>query len=398
MDAKRGMRVMLFCFLAVLLLAWPAQAQTERGFDDKEIRIAAWGPQTGPAAPWGAVARGSKLMFDIVNEEGGIHGRKIKFFVRDDQYNPSQTVAAVKELTERHGIFAFVGGVGTACCQSVYQILLDNKIIWISPCSGARSFWDPHNPYLWNIWVTYEDDSSILTKFAVEKKKYKKIAMLYQNDDYGLDALDAVKYRLSKYKMELLTALPVEPTERDLSSQVAKLKASGAEAVIGYCSPTQAAIALRTSVSTGFRPQWFHSYNLSDYPLMNRITDGLWSKEGVITSGFFVPPDADNALIKKYRAAQERMAPTERWGVFYQAGLVVAEPLVEAMKRAGRNLSTAAVKKELDSLTDFQGVGPKITWTATNHKAPKSVQIWQAGPNGEIIVLQDWTVNEISRH
>jgi len=118
----------------------------------------------------------------------------------------------------------------------------------------------------------------------------------------------------------------------------------------------------------------------------------------VITSGFFVPPDADHPLIKKYRAAQEKMAPTERWGIFYQAGLVVAEPLVEAMKRAGRNLSTAAVKKELDSLTDFQGVGPKITWTATNHKAPKSVQIWQAGPNGELIVLQDWTVNEISRH
>ncbi len=398
MHLKKVMRVMLVSIFAVFLLAGLGQAATERGFDDQEIRIAAWGPQTGPAAPWGAVARGSKLLFDIVNEEGGIHGRKIKFFVRDDQYNPSQTVAAVKELVERYGIFAFVGGVGTACCQSVYKILLENKIIWISPCSGARSFWDPHNPYLWNIWATYEDDSSILAKFAVEKKKYKKIAMFYQNDDYGLDALDSVKYRLSKYKMELVAALPVEPTERDLSSQVAKLKASGAEAVIGYCSPTQAAIALRTSVSQGFRPQWIHSYNLSDYPLMNKITDGLWSKEGVITSGFFIPPYADHPLIKKYRAAQERMAPTERWGIFYQAGIVVGEPLVYAMKKAGKNLSTEAVKKELDSLKNFQGVGPKITWTANNHKAPKTIQIWQAGPNSELIVLQDWTENEISRH
>ena len=398
MDLKKVTRVMLVCLFAVLLFAVPGQTATERGFDDKEIRIAAWGPQTGPAAPWGAVARGSKLLFDIVNEEGGIHGRKIKFFVRDDQYNPSQTVAAVKELVERYGIFAFVGGVGTACCQSVYQFLLENKIIWISPCSGARSFWDPHNPYLWNIWVSYEDDASILAKFAVEKKKFKKIAMFYQNDDYGQDALDSVKYRLSKYKMELVAALPVEPTERDLSSQVAKLKASGAEAVIGYCSPTQAAIALRTSVSVGFKPQWFHSYNLSDYPLMNKITDGLWSKEGVITSAFFVPPFSDHPLINKYRKAQERLAPTERWGVFYQAGIVVGEPLVEAMKRAGKNLSTEAVKKQLDSLKDFQGVGPKITWTANNHKAPKSVQIWQAVPDKEYVVLQDWTVNEISRH
>jgi ABC-type branched-subunit amino acid transport system substrate-binding protein len=291
-----------------------------------------------------------------------------------------------------------VGGVGTACCQSVYQFLLDNKIIWVSPCSGARSFWDPHNPYLWNIWVSYEDDASILAKFAVEKKKYKKIAMFYINDDFGLDALDSVKYRLSKYKMELVAALPVEPTERDLSSQVAKFKASGAEAIIAFVPPTQGAIALRTSVSQGFRPQWIHSYNLSDYPLMNKITDGLWSKEGVISSAFFVPPFADEPLIKKYREAQKRMAPTERWGIFYQAGIVVGEPLVEAMKKAGKNLSTEAVKKELDSLTNFQGVGPKITWRANNHKAPKSVQIWQADPNKDYIVLQDWTVNEISRH
>ena len=397
MNFKKVMKVMLVSMFAVFLFAYQGQAATERGFDDKEIRIAAWGPQTGPAAPWGAVARGSQLLFDIVNEEGGIHGRKIKFFIRDDQYNPSQTVAGVKELVERYGIFAFVGGVGTACCQSAYKILLENKIIWISPCSGARSFWDPHNPYLWNIWVNYEDDSSILAKFAVEKKKYKKIAMFYQNDDYGLDALDAVKYRLKKYNMELVAALPVEPTERDLSSQVAKLQASGAEAVIGYCSPTQAAIALRTSVSVGFKPQWIHSYNLSDYPLMNKITDGLWTKEGVISSAFFVPPFADQPLIKKYREAQKRLAPTERWGIFYQAGIVVGEPLVYAMKKVGRNLSTEAVKKELDSLTNFQGVGPKITWTSKNHMAPKSVQIWQSGPNGEI-VLQDWTENEISRH
>ncbi len=127
------------------------------------------GPQTGPAAPWGAVARGSKLLFDIVNEEGGIHGRKIKFFVRDDQYNPSQTVAAVKELIERHGIFAFVGGVGTACCQSVYQILLDNKIIWISPCSAPGRF-GIRTTLLWNIWPKYEDDASILTKLPSKKR------------------------------------------------------------------------------------------------------------------------------------------------------------------------------------------------------------------------------------
>lgn len=398
MNIRKLLLIILIPVFAVCFIVYSSEAKQERGFDDKEIRIGQWGPQTGPAAPWGAVARGSKLLFDIVNDEGGIAGRKIKYFIRDDQYNPSQTVAGVKELVERYGILAFVGGVGTACCQSVYKYLLDNKIIWISPCSGARSFYDPFNPYLWNMWVSYENDASILAKFAIEKKKFKKIAMLYNNDDYGLDSLDSVKYRLKKYNMELTAALPVEPTERDLSSQVAKLKASGAEAVIAFCAPTQAAIALRTSVSQGFRPQWLHSYNLSDFPMMSKITDGLWAKEGVITSAFTVPPFADHPLIKKYRAAQQKYAPTERWGIFYMAGIVVAEPLVYALKKVGRNLSTEAVKNELDRMTNFQGVGPKITWRPDNHKASKAVQIWQCGPNAEIIVLQDWMENEISRY
>ncbi len=101
------------CFLVMILL--PAFAfAAQQGFDDKEIRIGQWGPQTGPAAPWGSVARGSGLLFNVVNEQGGIHGRKIKYFIRDDQYNPAQTKAVVKELVEREGVFAFVGGVGGA--------------------------------------------------------------------------------------------------------------------------------------------------------------------------------------------------------------------------------------------------------------------------------------------
>jgi ABC-type branched-subunit amino acid transport system substrate-binding protein len=397
MGLKKILRVMVVSLFAVFMFAYSGQAATERGFDDNEIRIGQWGPQTGPAAAWGNVARGSKLLFEIVNEEGGIAGRKIKYFIRDDQYNPSQTVAGVKELVEKYGIFAFVGGVGTACCQSVYQYLLENKILWISPCSGATSFYKPFNPYLWVMWPSYENDASILAKFAVEKKKYKKIAMFYQNDDYGLVSLDSVKYRLKKYKMELVAAIPVEPTERDLSSQVQKLKASGAEAVIGFVGPGQAAIALRTSASVGFKPQWIYSYNLADYPLMNKITDGLWAKEGVITSAFSLVPTENNPLINKYREAAKRLAPTERWGMFYMAGIFLAEPMVYALKKVGRNLSTEAVKKELDKITNFQGVGPKITWRPNNHRAGNAVMIWQCGPQAETILLQNWMENEINR-
>ncbi len=395
MTMKKLLVVLFVPLLALVLVVETGHAKKERGFDDKEIRVGQWGPQTGPAAPWGAVARGSKLLFDLVNEEGGIHGRKIRYFIRDDQYNPSQTMAGVRELVDRQGVLAFVGGVGTACGLAVQNYLRQNEIIWIGVCSGARAF--QNNPWLWQMWPNYFDEGSILTKHAVENMKFKKVAYMYQNDDWGHDAMAGVKAVLKLNNVELLEAVPVEPTERDLSSQVSRLKASGAEAIIGIMAPTQAAIALRTAVSMDFHPQWLHSYNLCDFTLMSHITDGLWASEGVMTAAFTPPIDADTPLMNKYRDATKRLAPDERWGIFYLAGVVVAEPLVWALEAAGPDLSKEAVRDALNSVTERQGVGPVLTWTKDNHLPPRQLQVWQCGPKGETIVVQDWIENTLTR-
>ena len=168
-------------FLVMMLLPASADA-AQQGFDDKEIRIGQWGPQTGPAAPWGSVARGSGLLFNVVNEQGGIHGRKIKYFIRDDQYNPAQTKAVVKELVEREGVFAFVGGVGGACGLAVMDYLQEKKVIWVGPSAAITQFVFPAKPYVFAVYPLYEDEGSILTKFVVEKLKAKKIGFFYQND------------------------------------------------------------------------------------------------------------------------------------------------------------------------------------------------------------------------
>lgn len=395
MKMKKILVTLLVTLCVLFLCADFGFAQRNPGFDDKEIRIGQWGPQTGPAAPWGAVARGTRLLFDMVNEKGGIHGRQIKYFIRDDQYNPSQTMAAVRDLVDRQGIFAVVGGVGTAPGVAVQAYLQQNQVIWTGVTSGAKVFHD--NPWLWNIWPAYFDEGSLLAKHAVENMGFTKVALFYQNDDWGLDNLDGVKARLEKNNLSLLAAIPVEPTERDLSSQIARLQASGAEAVVGIMAPTQAAIALRTSVSVGFKPQWLFTYNLCDFALMSHITDGLWAREGVITAAFTDQPFAETPLMTSYREAAARLAPEERWGVFYMAGIVVAEPLVYALEQVGRDLSKEAARDALNSITDFQGIGPKITWREGNHLPPRMLQMWQCGPNGETIVVQDWFENELVR-
>ncbi|MCE5212789.1 MAG: ABC transporter substrate-binding protein [Deltaproteobacteria bacterium] len=364
------------------------------GFDDKEIRIAQWGPQTGPAAPWGSVARGSGLLFQIVNDEGGIHGRKIKYFIRDDQYNPAQTKAVVKELVEREGIFAFVGGVGAACGMAVKDYLAQNKIVWVSPSTAIEEYVFPVNPYIFAVYPLYDDEASILTKYAVEKLKAKKIGFLYQNDAYGKSGLKGCKTRLKTYKMKLAEEISVEPGEKDLSSQILRLKNSGASVVIMWVNPTSAAIALKTSATIGFKPQWISSNTLSDYPLMNKITGGLW--EGVITGAFVIPSDANHPLMNKYRNAVKKYAPEERFGVFYAAGIMFAEPLVDALKRVGPKLSTEAFIKQLTVTKNFQGIGSVVNWTPKVHQGTDSIQIQKCGPNSSYIMLQDWTPNDLA--
>ncbi|PKN34340.1 MAG: ABC transporter substrate-binding protein [Deltaproteobacteria bacterium HGW-Deltaproteobacteria-19] len=394
MGSKRFWMVLGMVACAMLILS-PSALAAKPGFDDREIRIAQWGPQTGPAAPWGNVARGSRLLFNLVNEEGGIHGRKIKYFIRDDQYNPAQTVAVVKDVVEREGIFAFVGGTSGASGLAVKNYLAANKVIWVSPATSIKEYVMPVNPYIFATMPLYDDEASILTKYVVEKMKLKKIGILYQNDPYGKNGLEGVRQRLAHLKMKPVAEVSVEAGEKDLTSQIMKFKNSGAEVVYLQVNPTSAVIALKTAAAVGFKPQWVASSTLSDYALMHKITGGLW--EGVITGAFTEPVDSAQPLMVKYREAAKRLDPKERWALFYLGGIVFAEPLVDALKRTGKNLSTDAVLKALNSTKNFKGVGPTLTWTRSQHQGADSIQIWQCGPKGSLKVLQGWTANDLAK-
>ena len=394
MGSKRFWMVLGMAACLMLILS-PSALAAKPGFDDKEIRIAQWGPQTGPAAPWGNVARGSRLLFNLVNEEGGIHGRKIKYFIRDDQYNPAQTVAVVKDVVEREGIFAFVGGTSGASGLAVKNYLAANKVIWVSPATSIKEYVMPVNPYIFATMPLYDDEASILTRYVVEKLKMKKIGILYQNDPYGKNGLEGVRQRLTHLKMKPAAEVSVEAGEKDLASQIMKFKNAGAEAVYLQVNPTSAVIALKTAAAVGFKPQWVASSTLSDYALMHKITGGLW--EGVITGAFTEPVDSSQPLMVKYREAAKRLDPKERWALFYLGGIVFGEPLVDALKRAGKNLSTAAVLNALNSTRNFKGVGPTITWTKSQHQGTDSIQVWQCGPKGGLKVLQGWTANDLAK-
>lgn len=391
-------KVLLLVLLAAVFVGFVFSGDSfarsnNRGFNDEEIRIGSWGPQTGPAAPWGAVARGADLLMKLVNEEGGIHGRKLKYFIRDDQYNPAMTKAVVKELVQREGIFAFTGGVGISGSMAVVDYLKQNNIVFCSPATACNNLVFPLRRNVFGVYPLFEDEASILTKYIVEKMGGKKIAMLLQPDT-GKFALMGAEKRLATYGLKLTEKISVEATEKDLASQMLKIKNSGADFVIMFVGPTQAVIAMKTSAKIGYNPQWVAYGALSDFPLMNKISGGLF--EGVIAGTFGEPPDSNNPLMVKYREAAKRLAPDERWGLFYYAGIIFAEPLVEALKRVGRDLSTEKLIKTLESMKGFKGIGPTVTFSKKLHQGTDSIRIVKCLPGGKYELLQDEVTNELA--
>lgn len=389
----RTLRVALGALALTLVWAPLSLAGTVRGVTDTEIRIGQWGPQTGPAALWGAVARGTGCLFDMINEEGGIHGRKITYFLRDDGYMPPRTKAIAKELVEDKQVFAFAAGVGTAPGMAVKKYLHKHQVPWVGPASGSTHWAYPPTPYLFGVYPLYVDEAAILVNYAVKTLGKKRIAIFYQNDDYGREGRVGAELALAKHGLELAAAVSVEPLDTDLTSHCMKLKKAKPDCVLMWVLPKHGAIMLGTAAKMGFRPQWMTTSTLSDTPIMFKISKGLF--KDVIFTSFGELPDSDHPLMKKYKKAQEEFAPNDRWGIFFYAGILFVEPMVEALRRAGRDLTVESFVKAMESIQDFQGIGPKISFGPNRRQGSRDSFIGKCGDGGKAVRLSDWMTSDV---
>lgn len=379
--------------LVFLFTAFIPAARAERGVTDTEIRIGQWGPQTGPAALWGAVARGTGCYFEMINAEGGIHGRKIKYFLRDDGYMPPRTKAIVKELVEDKEVFAFASGVGSATGMAVKTYLHNKQVPWVGPAAGSTHWAYPPTKYLFGVYPLYIDEAAILVKYAVETLNKKRIAIFYQNDDYGKEGLYGARAAIKSLGMELVAEVSVEPLDTDLSSHCIKLKEANPDCILNWVLPKHGAIILGTAAKMGLNPQWMTTSTLSDTPIMYEITKGLF--KDVIFTSFGELPDSTNPLMKKYREAQEKFMPKERWGIFFSAGFLFVEPMVEAFKRCGRDLTADNFVKAMESLKDFQGIGPRISFGPNKRQGARSVFLGKCVEGGKAVAISDWMTSDI---
>ncbi|MEW5910848.1 MAG: ABC transporter substrate-binding protein, partial [Thermodesulfobacteriota bacterium] len=271
MMKKNGL-IVLAVTAAILCLAFGVFA--EEGVTDKEIRIGQWGPQTGPAAAWGSVARGTDAYFKMINAEGGINGRHLVHHMFDDAYDPAKTMAGVKELQEGKGMFAWVSGVGTSPGLAVKDYLMSKKIPWVGPSAGSLHWITPPQKYLFGVYPLYYIEAKALVRHAVEKMGKKKIAIIYLNDEYGKNGVQGAVEELAKFNMKLVAEVPVQLTDKDLKPHVMQLKNSEADAVLLWTSVTHAAMTVGISAAMQFTTQFLSTSTCSDFPMMMSITKG----------------------------------------------------------------------------------------------------------------------------
>ena len=389
------LRFFLFIFLVGLAFSCSSpegggeEAADVPGVTDEEIVLGSWGPLTGPAALWGAVPQGMDAYFSMINEEGGIHGRKIRFIYKDDAYDPSRTVPAVREMVQKDNVFAFVGGVGTAPNMAVKDFIVEEGIPWVSPASGATHWAHPPVKNIFSIFPLYFDEAEVQVNYAVDELGASKIAIIYQNDDFGKSALVSAQNALKAHDLELVAEVSTEVLDSDLSSHAARLQKSGAEVVLLWTLPRQAAIILGTTAVSGYKPQWIASLVLSDMGLMHNITKGAW--EGVIF-GFFgiLPSDTTKTTRSKYRQALAKHKHDLRWGAFSASGFAYAEPLVEGLKRAGKDLTRESFIAAMESIQDWQGTSAKISFGPDNRQGHRSMYLVKCISGTEAEVLSDY--------
>lgn len=379
----------------------PAEAKEEApktpGVTEDTIKIGSYGPLSGPAAQWGAVLYGMEAYFKYINSQGGIHGRKIDFVYRDDQYNPSKTPAVVRELVEKEHVFAIVGGIGTANGRAVADYLEKKGVINFTPSSGDKFWSSGKKKNVYTVFPRYITEGEILGKYAATKLGADKIGVLYQDDDFGKQGLDGVRKGVASIKgAEVAVEVSTQPTDTDLSGQVSQIVQAAPDVLILYAAPKQAITAVKTLEAQRKKPQIVTSFVLSD-PILFQLAGETWN--GTIAAAAGALPTGDGEAAQLYRRVLKKYGKDNlKVGNFTLAGFQFATPLLEAIQRAGRDLTRDKVYAALNSMKGWKGpgphwkgqdLGPPLTFSETQRLGNEKIYLIQA-EDGEWKKITGW--------
>jgi len=348
--------------LAASAQARPAEQTTTRedGVTSGRIVLGGTAPLSGSASAFASVARGADAYFKYVNARGGVNGRKIEYRYRDDAYNPAQTLQVVRELVENDKVFAVFNTLGTEQNQPAREYLNQRGVPQLFVASGSTSFGRDYKQYPWTIGYqpSYIAEGYIYGRWLARDKPNQKIAILFQNDDYGKDLIAGFKRGLGA-KGTIVAQEGYEVTAPDVQSQIAKLKESGAKVLMLFATPKFAIQSYVIANKLGWRPLIVNNVVSSASNIMALASEGNTNKaiEGSVSIVFLKDPSdpkwAKDPAIKLYRTIMGRYAKGANLkDVYHVYGMSVAYTMTGVLKKAGKSLTRAGVMRAARSLDE----------------------------------------------
>lgn len=381
--------------LAILVASVaPALAQPRvPGVTETEVTLGTSTPLSGPAAAWGSTARGMEAWASYVNEQGGVHGRRIRLAVKDDGYVPGRAVANVTEMKD--SVFAVVGLLGTAIVAAAKDVAIGARLPLVAPFGNARIFTRESRERMHGIFVInsdYPPEGEFLAAYAIRHLGAKKLAVFYQNDEYGKGGLDGVRKAVAARGGAQLTGeVSYELSDRALATHALKLKESGADVVILYPTTTHGALILKEMATHGYRPMVMASFTLAD-PLMFALAGDLWEGAYVNVAGQVGPLTAPEAVrvVGILTRHEPSLKGKEYAGLYGAVSMMLA---VEGLRRAGRDLTREKFIAALETVKDFrpEGIGAPVTFTPTRRHGLNAVMLMRA-EKGKLVPVTEWQV------
>ncbi|MCW5649866.1 MAG: ABC transporter substrate-binding protein [Ramlibacter sp.] len=367
--------------LACSLLGGQAQAQAKYGpgASAKEIKLGQTMPYSGPASSYGTIGKVEQAYFKKINDEGGINGRKINLISVDDGYSPPKAVEQVRKLVEQEEVLALFQTLGTPSNSAIHKYVNAKKVPHLFLATGATKWSDPKNyPWTMGFNLSYQTEGEIYARYLLKNKPNAKIAILYQNDDYGKDVLAGVKHVLTGANAKMIVAeATYEVADPTVDSQILTLKASGADTFINIATPKFAAQAIRKVYDSGWRP--LHMVNNVGASVGSVLTPaGLDKSVGLVTVQYY--KDANDPQWKDDPAMLEWRAFMARYyleGNVADAsniyGYLAAQTMVQVLKQCGNDLTRENVMRQAANLKNakFSMLLPGITMnTGPNDFSP----------------------------
>jgi len=362
-----------------------AQKKYDPGASDAEIRIGNTNPYSGPASAYGTIGKSITAYFKMLDDQGGINGRKINFISYDDAYSPPKTVEMVRKLVEQDNVLFVFQTLGTPSNTAIHKYMNMKKVPQLHVATGASKWNDPKNfPWTMGWQPNYQTEARIYAKHILQTKPDVKIGVLYQNDDYGKDYLKGLRDGLGDKAAKMIVAeVSYEVSDPTVDSQIVQLQASGANVFFNVGTPKFAAQAIRKAYDIGWRPvQYLNNVSTSIGAVLTPA--GLEKSVGIITTAYLKDYSdaqwANDPAVKRWESFMKKYYPAgDLNDVSNLYGYTVARTLEQVLRQCGDNLTRENVMKQAASMKGqyIDTLLPGITITTSdNDYAPiESVQM-----------------------